>query len=113
MYEAQPNQNAAEIVDVSATEIASTDAHTDHAPLIPHNHGVNWGARTDATFMPSGKAIPSMMPDGKRVAIATPIRTLVAAASVDRAIHGSASPVDASTITNMPSRMTPERANDL
>jgi hypothetical protein len=42
----------------SAMSTASTDPHTDMAPLIPHRNAVGAFGRNDAIFIPIGKGIP-------------------------------------------------------
>jgi hypothetical protein len=64
-----------------AITTASTDAHTDAAPLTPQNQGARWGARRRAMRIPSGKAIPIRKPIGKRSAIDRAMRTGVEDAS--------------------------------
>ena len=66
----------------------STDASTDAAPLSPHNHGVSSRARAEATFIPSGKAIPIISPAGHSSRTAATIRTGVVIGSLQRATVG-------------------------
>jgi hypothetical protein len=54
---------------------ASTDAHTDMAPLIPHRNAVGAFGRNDAIFIPIGKGIPIRKPMGTSMAVAAAMRT--------------------------------------
>ena len=63
------------MLELSAITIASTEAHTDVAPLMPQSHGVRPGVRPDARRIPSGKAIPMRSPSGDSIAVTSRTRT--------------------------------------
>ena len=65
------------MLELKAIAIATTEPHTDVAPLIPHSHGVKEADLVDANFIPRGNAIPINNPRKESMPAATHIRNTV------------------------------------
>ena len=70
----QPIQKENEIPQRMARNTASIDAQTEVAPFTPQNQGVISGSFFEASFIPSGKAVPMKKPMGVSSNPATRIR---------------------------------------
>lgn len=64
-----------------AIAIASTEAQTDVAPLIPQKNGVGASGIAETVFMPIGNAMPIARPIGAKIAAAVKMRVEVVADS--------------------------------
>ena len=80
------------MLEFKAIATASTDAHTEVAPLMPQSQGVSAVDLLAAAFIPSGKGIPINSPSGKRIAVATTIRIIVVDPSNMRLTYGVMAP---------------------
>ena len=87
-----------------AMTTASTDAHTDVAPLTPQSHGAIDGERCRARRIPRGNAIPRQKPTGSRMPTAIRMRTGVSAPSKRCVMAGVAMPKTTSTASVISSR---------
>jgi hypothetical protein len=65
------------MLELKAIAIASTDPHTEVAPLIPHSQGAKEIDLVDASFIPRGNAIPINKPRKESIPAAIHIRITV------------------------------------
>src|SRR5947208_15985863 len=105
-----PHQYETEILDASATQAASTEPHTDVAPLMPQNHGIMAGARFAAMPIPMGNAAPITRPMGNSRPTAPRMRRVVSAPSSELMMIPVSGPMPSSTATSASSAMVFARA---